>query len=224
MSEWTKISVKKEHVATAYAEAVSQSRVFNEGVHSACTIVSVAPIKDYPGIDVEWENVEGARKRQRIFATSKAFDSDDVIFSKPYIWFAKAVCGDDMELYQEFFLVLAQTTPAILNNLKGIKANIRIGWPKKGITIKRNEGNSSLSFFDLEFNTVLEEHGAHPTFESCRDYAKEHGIRLRFQEVLAVYTNKDHNDANRERLRDAIKVHNKTSGAPAVKPQAVQGF
>lgn len=227
MSEWTKLNIKKENLETAYSEVVARSKRLTNGLHTNVRIVSVSPIPGHAGVIVDWQNDEGQGITQYIFSGYNDRDTDDVKIAPLYIHFARALSGTDFEIYQKFFLTAYQECPEVLNNVKGLYANIRVGMPKKGVTIRKN--GEQYQLVQIETGEVLthlqeESGGLFATYTEARDTAKENGIRVQYNCVLATFPSSEKMGENRKQLRDAYEEYCNSAATPISKPKAVQGF
>jgi hypothetical protein len=224
MSEWTKISVKTEQIDLAYADIVAKSSSMANGLNEGVTITSVEPIPGYAGLKIVWKDAQGAMKKQTIFATNDDKVTKEKKISLQYIWFGSSLTGDDPKLFQEFFLIEAAANPGILNAVKGLKANVRVGFPRKGYKFKKL-GDKGISIMDIETDRECTEFGSSfPTYEAAVEASKEHNIRIRYQEVIGVYPHEGSLDANRQQLRNALETAKAAKGPSIPKPTAVQGF
>lgn len=227
MSEWTKVSIKKEYVDSAFSETIAKSKKLPMGAHNDVRIVAVSPIPGKPGIIIEWENEAGLGMRQYVFSAFFDTQLGESKFSSVYIHFARAMCGDDMALYQDFFLNAYQNNPSILNNVKGLHANIFIGMPKKGAIIKKSGEQYCVA--DIQSGDILtdlqkDSGGMFNTYEDAKETAKQNNVRIEYNSVLGTYPNAGSVDANRKQLRNALQAARSASSTQGNKLKAAQVF
>lgn len=208
MTAWKKFGQKEELSESDYAKMAAGSTKLEAGTHKGVTVAGISPVDSeaYNAIDVIWENDDGLTFQQRIFLTSNVYEdgqkTDKITYSKAYIQFGLSLAGD-IVLNREFFVDQVPNNPSLLAQTVGCKANITIGLPKKGFTIK-NLGDSKLVVADLETGEVEEDIGEFSDFQEILDAAKEVGVKLAFNRVLANKSNKEFMADNQSQLKLAL--------------------
>ena len=213
MTTWKKFGQKEELSESQYAQLAAGTTKLEAGTHKGVTVEGISPVdsEDYDAIDVIWGNEDGLTFQQRIFLTSAVYEdnvkTDKVTYSKTYIQFGLSLAGD-IVLNREFFVDLVPNNPSLLAATVGCKANITIGLPKKGFTIK-NLGDSKLVVADLETgeiaDDIMKEDGTNYTdFQEIMDAAKEVGLKIAFNRVMINKSGKDYTASNQAQLKLAI--------------------
>lgn len=222
MTAWQKFGQKEELSESAFAKAVEGGSKMGAGTHKGVAVAGISPVDsdDYQAIDVIWENEDGQTFQQRIFLTANVWEdgeqTDRVSYSKAYIQFGHSLSGD-LVLSRDFFTGIVPYNPGLLAATVGCRANITIGLPKKGFTIK-NIGDDKLVVVDIETDEVqediMDDAGQHYTdFKEITDAAKENNLKIAFNRCLATKVNKEYMADNQAQLKLAME----DAKAPAVK-------
>jgi hypothetical protein len=208
MTTWKKFGQKEELSESDYAKLAAGTTKIPAGHHKGVTLAGISPVDsdEYLAIDAIWENEDGLTFQQRIFLTSNVWEegkrTDRISYSKTYIQFGLSIAGD-VVLNRKFFVDLVPDNPSLLSAIVGTKANITIGLPKKGFTIK-NLGDNKLVVADIETGEVQDDIGEMGDFKKLQDAAKENGLNIAFNQVLANKANNDYAADNQEQLKLAM--------------------
>lgn len=208
MTAWKKFGQKEELSDSDYAKMAAGSTKLEVGSHKGVTVEGISPVDsdDYDAIDVIWGNEDGLTFQQRIFLTAAVYEdgkkTDETTYSKAFIQFGLSLAGD-IVLNREFFVNAVPNNPSLLAQTVGCKANIVIGLPKKGFTIK-NLGDNKLVVADLETGEIEEDIGEFSDFQEIMEAAKEVGLKIAFNRVLINKSNKEHVTANQSQLKLAL--------------------
>lgn len=240
MSNWSKLTVSKTIADTACAESVGKSKMMGSGLHIGAHIVSVEPVPGYEAMDVTWANDSGEIRKQRIFFMYKKSESDEepTSFSTKYTTLGTALTGtnlpsntpEDTEkaviLFQKFFIPTELDT-SIMENLVGLRANIKVALPRRGLYIKAVENGQVV--VDIQTDEVKEElspetNGVFQSYEAAKEATREFNYRLAYLEVSEVMPNEEFIAANRDQLRNVVEKLDSTKTTSSINAAAVQAF
>lgn len=238
--EWTKFSVSEKSKETACTDITKGASYMAKGVHLGVHILDIAPYDnpDYPGVDITWSNDMKEVSRYRVFFTYKK--DEEVSFSNSYKFLGAALCGADnteqteeetkeaIELFHQVFVKEIPDNPAFLMNLRGLRANIRIDDPPRGLQIRKVEGGVVVA--DIQTGETKEElspetDGVFPSYQEARDTAIENNYRLSYAGIQGVTSNAEFIRSNQEQLRAALAEAqgSKDAQEAPVKPVSVFG-
>lgn len=232
---WATFGSKVKIDETTFNKMVAGSSSMKAGFHKNVKVAGIEILigdkvirnqdgEELAAFRVTYENDEGQSKNQTVFMEGKNRDTGEDEPGFAYVRFIHAIAGNTAEGFKLLNAISSSSNPEhIINGLVGARVNINVGLPREGYTVKISD-NGAYFVRDIKTDEDWAEGKVFSSMDEACEYAKEEGVRLKFNTVLGVHSPDEEFRAINEEVISSATGSKNAAAKPPVQAVNSNGF